>query len=227
MRTKGSHIYELQAIIMRLNLYILSLLISTFGCHNKLADKTSNVDTSKIEENIQTTSFTYNEYKSDNISIDIKNENYNFKVILKIGELSKEYDLKMLNIPIKNPPELYWISDDYACMVTWYSQAQSRHIFIPIKKNYEFIYLDKDIEEMDSTNNNIVYIDSVTENTNKVVFKVENLLTRRNKSVTFHIDRYNGNYPFYESIMLTKNKLKIKTAYENKIIDINEINNGL
>jgi hypothetical protein len=80
---------------------------------------------------------------------------------------------------------------------------------------------------MDSTNNNIVYIDSVTENTNKVVFKVENLLTRRNKSVTFHIDRYNGNYPFYESIMLTKNKLKIKTAYENKIIDINEINNGL
>ena len=212
---------------MRRHLYILTLLITTYGCQNKPTDKTSNVDTLKVEENNQTKTYTYNEYKSDSITIDLKNENYNFTVLLKIGKFSKEYDLKMLNVLIKNPPELYWTSDDYACMVTWYSQAQSRHIFIPVKQKNEFIYLDKDIEEMDSTNNNIVYIDTVTENPNKVVYKVENLLTRKNKSVTFRIDRYNGNYPFYDKIILTKDKLTINTAYEKKSIDINEINNGL
>ncbi len=199
----------------------------TVGCNNRATDNTSsNIDSSGVEQNGQSETFIFNEYQSDSVTIDLKSDHDTFTVLLNIGGYHKEYDLKALNIPTKTP-ELYWINKNYACMVTWYSQAQSRHIFIPIKHTNEFIYIDKDIEEMDSINNNIVYIDTVTQNPNKVVYTVENLLTRKNKSLTFRVGRHNGNYPFYDNIILTKNRLTILTASEKKSIDINEINNGL
>ncbi len=110
-------------------------------------------------------------------------------------------------------------------MMTWCSQAQSRHVFIPIKKSNDFIYFDKDIEETDSINNNIVYIDSVYIDQDKVVFKVENLLTRKSKILKLNISELNAIYPYYDKIILTRNKLTISTATEKKSIDINEINN--
>jgi hypothetical protein len=214
---------------MRLQLYILTLLILIFGCENKKTiDKTNKVDTLIVDKKDSTSTEVYidNIYKSDSLKIDIKNDNFNYSIIAIIGSQKREYDLTKMNIPTKTP-ELFWVNQDYACIVTWWSQAQSRHIYIPTKQTNEFIYLDKDIEEMDSINNNIVYIDTVTENPIQVVYKVENLLTRKNKSVTFRIDHYNGNYPFYDNITLTKNKLTINTAYEKKSIDLQKINNGL
>lgn len=212
---------------MRQPLYIVTLLFLTFSCENKKSiDKTNHVDTLAVEETDSTAVNSDNVYKSDSVTIDVINNNFNFFIVLTIANQKREYDLNKLNIPTKTP-ELFWINQDYACMITWWSQAQSRHIYIPTKQANEFIYLDKDIEEMDSINNNIVYIDTVTENPGQVIYKVENLLTRKNRSVTFRINRYNGNYPFYDNIILTKNRLTINTAYEKKSIDIKEINNGL
>lgn len=208
---------------MKSKLLIVTYLILVISCQSKINKETSNIDSLQIEDSVAYEIFIYNEYKSDSVTIDVKNDNYKFSILLNIGRFSKEYNFEKLNIPVKNPPDLYWTNKDYACMVTWYSQAQSRHIFIPFKQENEFIYLDKDIEEMDSINNNIVYIDSISENSDIVIFKVENLLTRKNKSMSFRIDRYNGNYPFYESINLTKNKLTIKTAYEKQSVNIKDL----
>jgi hypothetical protein len=205
---------------MKRYLFILTVLISTFGCQNKPI----NIDELKIEGDKSTKTYTFPEYKSDSTTIDLLYKNYSYTVLLKIGAFKKEYDLKKWNVPIKNPPELYWTSNDYACMVTWYSQSQSRHIFIPLKQTNEFIYIDKDIEKMDSLTNNIVYIDTVFENQKKVIYKVENLLTRKSRSIAFRIDRYNGNYPFYDKIILTKNNLTIQSAYEKKSCSIEQIN---
>lgn len=55
----------------------------------------------------------------------------------------------------------------------------------------------------------------------------ENLLTRKFKSFELTINEQNGIYPFYDKIVLTKNKLTITTATEKKSLDIKEINNGL
>lgn len=215
---------------MRRQLYILTLLFLTFGCENKKTiDQTKDIDTKVFGKSDSTASQVYsdNVYKFDSVIIDIKNNNFNFLIMLTIGGQKREYDLSKLNIPTKTPSEIKWANKEYACMMTWWSQAQSRHVFIPTKETNEFIYLNKDIEKMDSVNNNIVYIDTVSENPSQVVFKVENLLSRKNKSVTIRIDRYNGIYPFYDSITLTKNKLTINTAYEKKLIDIKEINKNL
>ncbi len=215
---------------MTRQLYILILLFLTFGCENKKTnEKTNNVDTLAVEEADTTATNVYsdNVYKSDSVTIDVKNDNLNFFITLTVGNQKREYDLTKLNIQTKTPDEIQWANNEYACMMTWWSQAQSRHIFIPTKRTNELIYLDKDIEEMDSINNNIVYIDSINYGIGKVVFKAENLLTRKSKVLELSIKGQNSFYPFYDTLILTKNKLKITTASENKSISINEISNGL
>lgn len=201
-----------------------------FGCENKkTTDKTTNADSLSVQETNPTATEVYSDtvYKSDSVTIDVKNDNFNFFIMLTIGNQKKEYDLTKLHIPTKTPSEIQWANGEFACMMTWWSQAQSRHIFIPTKKTNELIYLDKDIEETDSANNNIVYIDSVYQDIDKVVFKVENLLTRKSKTLELTINQQNGIYPFYDKIVLTKNKLTVTTANEKKSIDIKELNNGL
>ena len=202
----------------------------TFSCKNKKAvDQTNNVDTLAVEETDPAAREVYsdNVYKSDSVTIDVKYDNFNFFIVLTIGNQKREYDLTKLNIPTKTPSEIQWANNEFACMMTWWSQAQSRHIFIPTKRTNELIYLDKDIEETDSLNNNIVYIDSVFNDSDNVMFKVENLLTRKSKVLELSINEQNGIYPFYDKILLTKNKLTMTTASEKKSIDIKEINNGL
>ena len=112
-------------------------------------------------------------------------------------------------------------------MMTWWSQALSRHIFIPTKRTNKLIYLDKDIVATDSVNNTVVYIDDVISSRDKVIFKAENLLTRKSKVLEISITEKNGIYPFYDKIILTKNKVTIATQTETKSIDIKEINIGL
>ncbi|MFN8712175.1 MAG: hypothetical protein ACK5Z2_04920 [Bacteroidota bacterium] len=215
---------------MRQLLYISTILFLTFGCeNNNTVNKTINVDTLTVNETpptaIEVNSFTV--YKSDSVTIDVKNDNFNFFILLTIGNQKREYDLTKLKIPTKTPSEIKWANNEYACMMTWWSQAESRHIFIPTKRTNELIYIDKDIEETDSINSNIVYIDSVFTDINKVVFKAENILTRKSKALKLSINEKNGIYPYYDSIFLTKNKLTIITAAETRSIDINEIGNSL
>jgi hypothetical protein len=215
---------------MRQLLYISTILFLTFSCENKnTVNKTINVDTLTVNETpptaIEVDSYTI--YKSDSVTIDVKNDNFNFFILLTIGNQKREYDLTKLKIPTKTPSEIKWANNEYACMMTWWSQAESRHIFIPTKRTNELIYIDKDIEETDSINSNIVYIDSVFTDINKVVFKAENILTRKSKALKLSINEKNGIYPYYDSIFLTKNKLTIITAAETRSIDINEIGNSL
>ena len=213
---------------MRRQLYILTLSYLTFGCKNKKTfDKSNNVDKLAVEEIDSTEVYSDKVFKSDSVTIDVKYDNFNFFILLTIGNQKREYDLTKLNIPTKTPSEIQWANNEFACMMTWWSQAQSRHIFIPTQRKNKFIYLDKDIEETDSINNNIVYIDSVYNDNDKVVFKVENLLTRKSKTLELIINEQNGIYPFYDKIILTKNKLTMTTATEKKTIDIKEINYGL
>jgi hypothetical protein len=213
---------------MRRQLYILTLSYLTFGCENKKTfDKSNNIDKLAVEEIDSTEVYSDKVFKSDSVTIDVKYDNFNFFILLTIGNQKREYDLTKLNIPTKTPSEIQWANNEFACMMTWWSQAQSRHIFIPTQRKNKFIYLDKDIEETDSINNNIVYIDSVYNDNDKVVFKVENLLTRKSKTLELIINEQNGIYPFYDKIILTKNKLTMTTATEKKTIDIKEINYGL
>ncbi|HTF82508.1 MAG TPA: hypothetical protein VL947_12315, partial [Cytophagales bacterium] len=71
--------------------------------------------------------------------------------------------------------------------------------------------------------NNIVYIDSIYDSSNQVVFKAENLLTRKYKVLTMKIDENNGFYPFYDTIILSKDRLEVKTNTEAKSISITDI----
>lgn len=234
---------------MKRFLYITTILILTVGCKNNstnkedtvdeskdisvfvdpliTVDETNPVDTSKFDSDNQSELFTYNVYKSDSVTIDVKNDNFDFVVLLSIGDFKKEFDLNKLNIPTKTPDQIQWINNEYACIMTWWSQAQSRHIFIPTKRTNELIYLDKDIEATDSVNNNVVYIDTVLTSRDKLIFKAENLLTRKSKALEISINEKNGIYPFYDKITLTKNKVTIATQTATKSIDIKEINIGL
>lgn len=215
---------------MRLRHYILTLLVTTFGCENKKTiDTASDADSiSNNDVDMKATEvFQYNIYNSDSVTIDVKSNDYNFLILLTVGKQKVEYDLAKMNIPNKKPAEIKWANNEFACIMTWCSQAQSRHIFIPTKATNELIYIDKDIEEMDSVNNNIVYIDTVRHDIEKIVFKAENLLTRRSKSLEIEINEKNGIYPYFGKIILTINKLTIETANENKSIDITDINGDL
>ena len=193
-------IYSLQAIIMRRILYILTILSLIFGCKNKITEKVNNEDVLKVDDKVKMEPFSYNVFKSDSVTIDVKNDNFNFCVILIIGNHKREYDLTKLNIPTKTPDEVQWANSEYACMMTWWSQSQSRHIFIPTRRTNKLIYIDKVIEETDSINNNVVYLDSVYDNDNKVVFKVENLLTRKSRTLELSINEQNSIYPFFDKI---------------------------
>jgi len=201
-------------------LHILIVIFLINGCNNK---STKN-DTSEEEINNK---MIYNVYKSDSVIIDVENNDFNFFILLTIGDFKHKYDLTKLNIPTKTPDDIQWANNEYACMMVWWSQSLSRHIFIPTKRTNELIYLDKDIEETDSINNNVVYVDTVFDSYDTVIFTVENLLTRKTKSLTILINEQNWVYPFYDEILLTRNKLTIIAGNEKKTIDITEIYNDL
>ena len=199
----------------------------TFSCKHPTGDSNP-IDTLEADKNNPTVPgiSAYNIYHSNGVTIDVKHENSNYVILSTIESQKRAYDLTKLNIPTKTPDEIMWANNEYACIMTWWSQAQCRCIFIPTKITNELIYLDKDIEETDSIHNNVVYLDSLLDNDNKVVFRVENLLTRKSKVLELSINEQNGIYPFYDQIVLTKNKLTMTTATEKKSVDIREINSG-
>ncbi len=121
------------------------------------------------------------------------------------------------NVPYKDIPDFEWVNNDYACSMTWWSQSLCRMVFLPLKPENKFVYIDKDIEQTDSIYNNIVYVDTVYKNS--VVFAVENLLTRKKKKVSAVINDQNWLYPYYDSIIMTRDKVIIKTLEERIAVD--------
>jgi hypothetical protein len=144
------------------------------------------------------------------LSLATKNGSFNYTI-----NLDKE------NIPYKLMPDLQWTNDDYAFVMTTWSQAQCRTVFLPMKAGRKFIYLNKDIEETDSVYNNVVYVDTVYKNS--VIFAVENLTTRKNKKVSAIINQKNWLYPYYDTIRMTNNQVVIKTNIEQFEIDIKDL----
>lgn len=210
---------------MRYFIVILTVAMLTLGCKKNMPDQTVTTHTLKVDNDTLMEPFTNTIYKNDSITIEVRSDNFNYFILSNIKGLKKEYDLTKLNIPTKTPDEIEWINGDYACMMTWWSQAQSRHIFIPVKNENKFVYLDKDIEETDSINNNIVYIDTAFTDRDRIIFKAENLLTRKSKPLTISIGERNSVYPYYKIILLTKNKLTITTDDGQKeSVDISTIN---
>lgn len=195
--------------------YILALLILSAGCESghSFAPVESTADQFAPTAEEVTVD---NLYRSDGLSVDVSYNNFNTVVYLTTGMKVTEYNLTELNIPTKVPCEVRWVNGDFVCMLTWWSQSQSRHIFVPIQKHHEFIYLNKQIAATDSVNNNIAYIDTVDEDFNKVSFKVENLLTGKSQTVNVEINEQNGIYPFYEQIRLSKHLFTLTTTSERK-----------
>lgn len=195
--------------------FILITLMLLFACKNKVKENISTVDNEEI--------LVQSIFKSDSVNIELRKDSISNFILASIGDFKREYNLNYLNIPLKTPIDINWINKDYVCIVTWSSQSQSRYVFVPTKPNNEFVYIDKDIEETDSINNNIVYIDSVYDILNKVVFKVENLLSRKSVSLEVSISETNGIYPYYEKIEMTKNDVKVIAKNEIRSIDITAI----
>jgi hypothetical protein len=197
---------------MKIILCIITLFIFCISC--KTEKKTSTLYAPNSANRLDEYIYIDTLVKKDSISIYIQNDEV---VILNIGSFTKKFNLKTMNIPIKTI-ELVWVNKEYACIVTWWSQAQSRHIFVPMNLKNEFIYYNKDIEKTDSLSNDIVYIDSIEED--KIQFKVENLLNKKSKTIPIEINRNNGIYPFYENIILTQDSLAIITATEEVNISL-------
>jgi hypothetical protein len=198
----------------------LFFVLLTVNCTNH--SQTSNKNTTELEN-------------AEKLCIDTLVDRENVKVMLRADSVGywsvihsiegKEQilNLEKESIPQKTPA-LVWANEDYACIVTWWSQAQSRHIFIPLKEGNKFIYLNKDIKEMDSINNNIVFVDTICENKNEAIFAVENLLTRKYKKAhPIRINVQNSIYPFYDRITMTKDEVEIATGSGTQIIDIGEL----
>jgi hypothetical protein len=203
--------------------YLLIITILSFSCQQKRVDpqsisKDPNNDSVNTEHEFL--------YKKNGYKIELEVTDFNYLIKTNFDGIETVYDLRKMHIPTKTPNKLTWANNDYACMMVWWSQSQSRHIFVPTNPRNKFIYLDKDIEASDSINNNIVYIDSVYYEKDYVKFKVENLLTKKSKILELKYGEKNGSYPFYDSISLTKNKLEIFSQKENRKINISSINSG-
>ena len=68
----------------------------------KTFEKVSNEVTVKVEETVKYMPFDYNVFKSDKVTIDVENDNFNFIVLLNIENNKREYDLTKLNTPRKH-----------------------------------------------------------------------------------------------------------------------------
>jgi len=139
----------------------------------------------------------------------------------KNGSFEYAVNLDKQKIPYKLMPDLQWANDDYAFLMTTWSQAQCRTVFLPMKPGRKFIYLDKDIEETDSIHNNVVYVDTVYKRS--VVFAVENLHTRKSKKVSTVINDENWLYPYHDSIIMNRDEVIINTPTGRQAIDIKDL----
>ncbi len=181
-------------------------------------------DKNEISQNTEDSSWTYNEYKNAELSIDITNHNLkNFSIQINRKKETLNLDLNELNIPWKTPG-LSWINNEMICIANWWSGPFGSYIFIPLKdKLNNYIYIDKDIEIADSLTNKIVYVDTVI-NDSKLVLTAENLINRKKKSIEIKIPTAIDYYPFYDSLSLRNSSLDIWIKGKRRMFDIKSIN---
>lgn len=203
--------------------YFIFLPLLILSCHSE--DKESLVykrENKRItSQKSKDSSWTYNEYKSENLSIDITNHNLqNFSIDVHRKRDSLRLDLNELNTPFKTP-SLDWVNPQMICISTWWSGPFSRKIFIPLKgKLQEFIYIDKDIRLTDSKTNRVVYMDTVIKN-KRMILIIENLRTRRKQSIELNLPTMVDQYPYYDSLSINNSSLQIWINRSQKNIALN------
>lgn len=177
-----------------------------------------------IKQDSDDSSWTYNEYKSGSLSVDITNHNLkNFSIQINRKKDSLNLDLNELNIPWKTT-EVTWINDQMICISNWRSGPFGRYIFIPLDNKLDnYIYLDKDIEIADSLTNRIVYLDTVIYES-KLVLIAENLINRKKKTIEIKVPTEIDCYPFYDSLSLRNSSLDIWIKGKPRNFDIKSIN---
>lgn len=211
---------------MNQTITICIFLILSLSCNVKKSPHGDNIKkdnkTYLAESEKTSNSFTSNVYKLGSTSIDVLNNNFSYSIILTLGDNKQIFDLEKLGIPTKTPDEISWVNEDYACMMTWWSLSFSRHIFLPLKPENKFIFINKDIEATDSINSNVFYIDTVINN-KMMTFKAENLLSRKSKKIDLMISPNNDMYPYYDSIKMTKSKIDIWIQNKKNTLNIEGI----
>jgi hypothetical protein len=114
------------------HLYSIEFVSFLLGCNFPTKGSKEEVKTS-LQDSVETN--VRHEYSRDSLKIDIKNDNFNFSIFLTIGNFQRVYDLNKLHIPTKTP-ELVWVNKDYACILTWWSQADARYIFTELSGSW-------------------------------------------------------------------------------------------
>lgn len=205
---------------------IILLILLIFSCNTE--DKLSIISEIESENDIKQdsddSSWTYNEYKSGSLSVDITNHNLkNFSIQIRQKRDTLNLDLNDLNIPWKTP-EVRWVNNKMICISNWWSGPFCRYIFIPLNENLKnYIYIDKDIELVDKITNNVVYVDTVISES-KLVLVAENLISRRKKSFEIKVPTEIDYYPFYDSLSLDNSNLNIWVKGKSRNFDIKNLN---
>jgi len=115
---------------------------------------------------------------------------------------------------IYKTPEIRWINNDFICISTFTDLSTGYDLFVPYKTNEPYIYTEKCVEETDTLNNNIVYIDTVTDKS--MTFLVVNLITKKQKSFLVKLSGNEIVFPYYDSLSLTKNQLQLFFSRPNR-----------
>lgn len=211
---------------MKTTSYSILLLLLIFSCEydEKQTAMPQIEHKNETSQYMRDSSWTYNEYKSAELNIDITNHNSkNFSIQINRKKDSLNLDLNELNIPWKTP-EVTWINDQMICIANWWSGPFGRYIFIPLDNKLDnYIYLDKDIEIADSLTNRIVYVDTVIYES-KLVLKAENLINRKKKTIEIKVPTEIDYYPFYDSLSLRNSSLDIWIKGKPRNFDIKSIN---
>ena len=142
------------------------------------------------------------------------------------GKIKRFIDFDREEIIYKTP-ETSWLNNDFLCIHTFSDLSIGYDLFIPYKTNKAYLFLKKDIKEVDKQNNNIVYVDTVSHK--EIKLAVMNLNTTKQKFISINIEKHKGIYPYFSLLTLTKNKLLINIDYPKRKIelDITKINNGI
>lgn len=79
--------------------------------------------------------------------------------ILQYPNTTKKISIKEAGIACRVSPELVWTNAHFAKVVTWWSQAQSRYVYLPLRAEGEWVYNDKQVIYDDPATDLIVYLD--------------------------------------------------------------------
>ncbi len=143
-----------------------------------------------------------------------------WEVVRTLGDGEWVIDLEKEGV-LQREPELSWANNDWVCILTWWSQAQSRYIFVPLGKDRNYVYIDKTIVQMDNINHNVVYVDDTED---RVLFTVENLDSRKTVSTSsVVIGQDNHVFPFVDRVDMSRKRVEIFTGSEKLSVDIENI----